>query len=339
MSEAPGAALGPETTLEAGATPGDGQDRRQLLAAALDALPEGAEEAAPGPVEAAPAAAAAKPGEAAPAAAAAPVEAAAATSAPASWKQEHHELFAKADPALQAYITQRETEMRQGIEPLIPKAKFADEVNGVIGRYQANIQAAGVPAVAAIDTLMQADNILRNAPLEQKIAYVKQLLPQYGIDLSGIDWAANAVDPRMATLERELHNLRNTITPVVQQQADSQNQALLSEIEAFSADKPHFKAVQPHMSQLLLGGKATSLQDAYDQAMEPWAPILSDAEAGRQAAAKAAERKAADDAAKAARAAAVQVRSSTPGRAATPPKAQDRRSMLAEQLDGVGERV
>jgi hypothetical protein len=312
---------GPEATLETDAASGEGSDRRAMLAAALDALPEGSDEGAAPAEAAAPDAAAADaapggpardekgrftakeggeggepPQAAAPAAtppqAAETPPAAPDVAAPASWRREMHEAFSKADPALREYIVQRE------------------------------------------------DHILRNAQPETKRAYARQLLQEYGVDLSQEDWSAptGAPDPRLSQLQNELQSLRTTVQSFQQQQTDSQNQALLSDIEAFKADKPHFEAIRPAMAQLLQSGKATDLQDAYDQAMKPWASVLADADAARQAAAEAERRKAADQAAKQAKAAAVSPRSSTPSRA-PPAKAPDRRAMLAEQLDGLDERV
>lgn len=329
MSEAPGAALGPETTLETGADAAQGTDRRQMLATALEALPEAE---APEEGEA--------PAAAAPASADAPAEAVAAPTVtpPSSWAKEQHELYAKADPALQQYIAKREDDMRKGVETLIPKAKMADEFERTVAPFRQNMAASGVEPIAAVQTLMQADHILRNAPMDQKVAYARQLLTQYGVDMSGTDWTNVAVDPRMAALQNELQSLRNQLTPIVQQQTDSQNQALLSEIETFKADKPHFEAVRPAMVQLLQSGAATSFQDAYDQAITPWSSLLTEAEQGRQAAALAEQRAAADKAAKTARAAAVSPRTSAPG-GSPAPKAKDRREMLAELIDGVGSRV
>jgi hypothetical protein len=361
---------GPEATLETDAASGEGSDRRAMLAAALDALPEGSDEGAAPAEAAAPDAAAADaapggpardekgrftakeggeggepPQAAAPAAtppqAAETPPAAPDVAAPASWRREMHEAFSKADPALREYIVQREEEIRRGVEPLIPKARFADEFDKVIANYQGNLQAAGnLHPLAAVHQLMQADHILRNAQPETKRAYARQLLQEYGVDLSQEDWSAptGAPDPRLSQLQNELQSLRTTVQSFQQQQTDSQNQALLSDIEAFKADKPHFEAIRPAMAQLLQSGKATDLQDAYDQAMKPWASVLADADAARQAAAEAERRKAADQAAKQAKAAAVSPRSSTPSRA-PPAKAPDRRAMLAEQLDGLDERV
>jgi hypothetical protein len=92
------------------------------------------------------------------------------------------------------------------------------------------------------------------------------------------------------------------------------------------------------MIQLLQSGVATTLQDAYDKALRLDDQLFARQQQSIQAAALAERKASADRAAKAARAAAVSVRSSTPG-APSAAKASDRRSLLAEQFDGMSDRL
>ena len=343
MSELTSASVGIEATLE-GAPSTD--TRREQLSAALDALPEGQDDA-PEPASDGPARgpdgkfASKTPSDPAETTKEAPEPEAPEpwNQPPTSWKKDYHEAFAKADPALRQYITERENQMRQGIEPLIPKAKFADEVNNVVSRYEANIQAAGVPVVSAIQTLMEADNILRNAPMAQKQAYARQLLAQYGVDMGDGSYVEPPpVDPTISALQAELAQVRGTVQTWQQQQQQAEQQTLLSEIQQFGAEHEHFETLKPVMSDMLLKGFATDLKDAYNKALRLDENLFSATQAGSQAQAAEAEKKAAaDKAAKTAKAAAVSVKSSTPG-SQPPPKAQDRRALLESQLDALNER-
>jgi hypothetical protein len=92
------------------------------------------------------------------------------------------------------------------------------------------------------------------------------------------------------------------------------------------------------MIQLLQSGMATDLQDAYEKAIRLDPNLFDAVQQSKQAEVDAAKRMAANKAVKSARAAAVSVKSSTPGTATTT-KAQDRRSLLAEQFDAVSERL
>ena len=55
--------------------------------------------------------------------------------APASWKKDYHDVWQTADPKMQEYAWQREEQMRKGVEPLISKAQFADQINEVVNPY------------------------------------------------------------------------------------------------------------------------------------------------------------------------------------------------------------
>ena len=82
---------------------------------------------------------------------------------------------------------------------------------------------------------------------------------------------------------------------------------------------------------------AKDLDDAYQKAIRLDNDLFTKHQQASQGAADAAKREASNRAAKAAKAAAVSVKSSTPG-AATSTKAQDRRSLLMEQFDNLNER-
>jgi hypothetical protein len=219
----------PDTTLETGADPNKAPDRREGLAAALDALEPADVGEATTPAPEAPQAVTTAPEatETAP-------EPEPWSAPPASWKKQAA-LWEGLPPEAKQYAFQREEEMRRGVEPLIPKAKFADEVNGVLNQYQQNLQAAGVPPVAAIQTLMQADHILRNAPADQKRAYAMQLLQQYGVDL-GEGFTPEPVDPRYAALEGRVNQVWSTVQSTQQQAAQQQQEAMETEISSSGFD-------------------------------------------------------------------------------------------------------
>jgi len=258
---------------------------------------------------------------------------------PSSWKRDYHEPWQSVDPKVREYVWQREEEMRSGIEPMKAKAQFADQMNKAMEPYMPTIQGLGIDAPTAIQALMQADYTLRNSPPAQKRAYLAELASQYGINLGdeGYDQQVNPIDPAIYELRNELNNVRGEVVGWKRQQEEVQNQTLLSEIEQFATQADYFEDARPTMIQLLNAGMATDLQDAYEKAIR-FDPNLSEqVQQSRQAEADAARRKANNTAAKSAKAAAVSVRSSTPGFQPTT-KAQDRRSMLLEQFDSVSER-
>jgi phage terminase small subunit len=319
--------------------------RRELLSAQFDEV----EAAAPEPERAQPAQAE-KPrdevGKFAKAAAAAPTEEKTEEDPvwrrpPASWKKDYHETWNLADDKLKQYAWQRESEMKAGVEPLISKAQFADQMQEVLNPYMNTIQGLGIDAPKAVKALMEADHALRYSNPQEKRQYFARLAQSYGVNLNDVGYDLPQqvnVDPTIYALQNELNNVRGEVQGWKQQQEQQQNQALLGEINNFSQKAEHFEEARPAMIQLLQSGMATDLDDAYEKAIRLSPELFDAVQSGRQAEADATKRAAANTAAKRARAAAVSVKGSTPG-TVTNTKAQDRRSLLAEQFDNISDRL
>jgi hypothetical protein len=257
---------------------------------------------------------------------------------PASWKKDYHEVWTTADPKLKEYAWQREEEMKKGVEPLLSKAQFADQIQQAIEPYQNNLRTLGIAPPQAIKALMDADNVLRHGTPQQKAQMFSTLSQQYGVNLGEIsNLQQQPVDPTVSMLQNELYSVRNEVMTWKQQQEAAQNQALLGEINTFAEKAEFFEDARPTMIQLLNSGMAQNLDDAYNKALRLDEALSGKLQQSLQAKTEAAKRESANKAAKSARAAAVSVKSSTPG-VNTATKAQDRRSLLAEQIDSLNER-
>jgi len=254
---------------------------------------------------------------------------------PASWKKDYHEAWTTADPKLKEYAWQREEEMKAGVQPLLSKAQFADQMQQAIEPYMQNIRGLGIEAPQAVKALMEADNVLRHGSPQQKQAYFAQLAQQYGINMGETQF--QPTDPNFYAIQNELAQVRGEVLNWKQQQENAQNEVLLNEINQFQAKAEYFEEARPTMIQLLNSGVAKDLDDAYQKAIRLDNDLFTKHQQASQGAADAAKRNQSNRAAKAARAAAVSVKSSTPG-AATSTKAQDRRSLLMEQFDNMNER-
>ena len=254
---------------------------------------------------------------------------------PASWKKDYHEAWTTADPKLKEYAWKREEEMRAGVQPLLTKAQYADQMQQAIEPYMNNIRGLGIEAPQAVKALMEADNVLRHGSPQQKQAYFAQLAQQYWINMGEVQ--IQPTDPNFYAIQNELAQVRGEVLNWKQQQENAQNEALLSEINQFQSKAEYFEEARPTMIQLLNSGVAKDLDDAYQKAIRLDNDLFTKHQQASQGQADAAKREASNRAAKAARAAAVSVKSSTPG-AATSTKAQDRRSLLMEQFDNLNER-
>ena len=267
--------------------------------------------------------------------------------APASWKKEYHEHWAKADPKMQEYAWQREEQMKRGVEPLLSKAQFADAMNEALQPYLPTIQGLGLKPEQAVAALAQADYTLRNSAPAQKMQYLAQLAASYGINLNqamqggqqgGQQIAQNSVDPMVYQLQNELNTVRGEVMGWKQQQEMAENQTLLSEINSFSMSAEHFEEARPTMIQLLQSGVAETLDDAYEKAIRLDSDLFDKVQSAKQV--DFAQRQATEKnrAVKIARAAAVSVRGSTPG-TNTAPKAHSRRAMLEEAFEESNSRL
>jgi hypothetical protein len=255
---------------------------------------------------------------------------------PASWKKDYHEIWKTADPKLQEYAWQREEQMRAGVEPLIQKAQFADQMHEVIQPYMNTIRGLGIEPTQAVKALMEADHTLRNSDPQTRMQYFMQLAQSYGINLGNQPMAP--VDNTVYSLQNELNKIRGEIGSWKEAQEQQQNMALLGEINNFATKAEYFEEARPAMIQLLNSGLAQTLEEAYDKAIRLTPELFETVQQQHNAKVQQQRSMEANRAAKAARAAAVSVRSSTPG-SNTASKAQDRRSLLEEQFGEINVRV
>ena len=202
--------------------------------------------------------------------------------APASWKKDYHEVWQTADPRMQEYAWQREEQMRKGVEPLISKAQFADQINEVVNPYLQTIQGMGLDTPRAVKALLEADHMLRTSDGQQKLQLFSRLAQQYGVNLNEVNMP-QGIDPTIYALQNELNNVRGEVIGWKQQQEQAQNQQLLGEIEKFSAKAEYFEEARPTMIQLLQSGVAQTLEDAYEKAVRLDPELFDSVQVSKQA--------------------------------------------------------
>jgi len=258
---------------------------------------------------------------------------------PASWKKDYHDVWQTADDRMKEYAWQREEQMKAGVQPLMEKARIADQFNEVLTPYMETIRGLGMDAPKAVKALMEADHALRYSDPQQKQQLFMRLAQQYGVNLGDMSQLQQQmVDPNISALQQELNRVRGEVMSWKEQQEQVQNQSLLSEIDSFAMRAEHFEEARPTMISLLQSGVATTLEDAYEKALRLDDNLYQQVQQSRQAQVETQQKVVANQAAKKARAAAVSVRSAAPG-ATTATKAQDRRSLLAEQFDSMADRL
>lgn len=261
---------------------------------------------------------------------------------PASWNNKPHlrEPWKTVDPKIREAMWQREEEMNAGVLPLKEKAKLADQINEVAAPYMNTIRGLGVDLPKAVQGLMYADNVLRNAPRDQARAYLLQLAQTYGIQLGdGIaDQNQPPADPYIHQVRNELNSVRGEMQAWKQQQEEAANAAKMAEINRFKLKAEFFDEALPTMQMLATAGVSDDIEVLYNKAIRLDEDLSEKVAQRTQSQAQAVQSAAAHKAAQAAKAAAVSVKTSTPG-VQTSTKAQDRRAVLEEAFSNIEGRL
>jgi len=261
---------------------------------------------------------------------------------PSTWKKEYVQIWDKMEKGEQIskedfskfaeYANQRESEYKKGVSTYKAEADRARAYENAIAPFADNLSKRGIQPAQYIENLVRAEQILTNAPYEQKVQVFHKLAADYGIQLN--NGQATQLDPYTQQLMSQLNMVNQEVSSIKGRFAQEENQRLMNEIEKYRSDTekyPHFDVVREEMAQLLELGKAQDLETAYKKAVrmndEVWSleqeRLLHDA---KQAAIKA------QQVAKA-KAAAVSPRSTTPsGKVTEPGDKKDRRSLIADQL-------
>jgi hypothetical protein len=193
-------------------------------------------------------------------------ETATAVQPPASWSAEAKAEWANLPPKAQKYIAEREAEVHRGFTKLDEERNLGKSMREVLTPYMSTINALGATPTQAVQSLLNADHVLRNGNPQAKTQLISQLAHQFGVDLSAVVAGAPAPDRNVQELQQQVQQLTAFISQQQQQASQQTAASLMTEIQAFSADKPHFETLRPVMADLLQGGHAKNLQEAYDLA-------------------------------------------------------------------------
>ena len=266
---------------------------------------------------------------------------------PSTWKKEYVQIWDKMEAGEQIskedftkfaeYANQRESEYKKGVSTYKAEADRARAYEEAVAPYTNDLQKRGIKPEQYISNLARADQILTNAPMEQKVQIFQRLAQEYGVQLNG-SGQMQQFDPYTQQLMNQLNQVNQEVSSIKGRFAEEENQRLMNEIEKYRSDVekyPHFDVVREEMAQLLELGKAQDLETAYKKAVrmndDVWAMeqdrLLSDA---KQKALKAQQ-------VQKAKAAAVSPRSVTPnGQVSGGSDKKDRRALLAEQMEANG---
>lgn len=170
-------------------------------------------------------------------------------------------------------LLRREQAVEQGFEGYKNHAELGRNVETVMAPYMATVNKFGVSPDVAIKELFNSDHILRYGSQQEKLGMVHRLFKDYGINpqdyFGALQGQQQQVDPALQPVYQELQTLKQQQQDWLREQQQREQSSLTSEIERAKEGKPHFDAVRNDMANLLNGGMAKDLNEAYDMAI--WA--------------------------------------------------------------------
>lgn len=197
--------------------------------------------------------------------------------APGDLTADEAAAWAKLTPEAQKLLASyalRSQQSRTGVATELDGLKKRYEpVGKSLERYQSLLEQLGATPDQVISGLMPYYAALATGAPEQKRQALDTLARHFGVDLAPPKQteADEYVDPEIAQLRKEISELKRLSTGTVQTFEQMQRAQVNSVIENFKAAKdekgspkhPYFERVESRMEQLIRGGAAVGLDDAY----------------------------------------------------------------------------
>jgi hypothetical protein len=282
---------------------------------------------------------------------------------PSSWKKDHWTRWERlaSDPELaplQDYIEQREQDFAKGVSTYKAQWDQAAPLLEAMQPFMPELQQHGIQPQLWIQNLGNAHRTLAMGSPEQKLQMFAKLATEYGVPLNAVSQVMGVpngqqlgqvpfIDPQFAHLAQTLNAVKNEFDQFKTIQQQQEQVRLQTEVDQFKAtvDQDLFEAAKPVMAQLLETGMASDLKTAFEKAIRVDDSLWQQHQAAEQArqaeAAKAeAEKRQKEEAERIAqkKAAAVSPKSASPTGPTTTGGGKDRRSLIAEQLEGLSGR-
>lgn len=207
--------------------------------------------------------------------------------APASWRPEVREHWAKLPESVRSEVARREAEVQRTLQETAQARQYAEQINRAFQPYEAYIKAEGANPLQVIDNLMGTAVRLRTATGPELAGLMAGMVNQFGtgrfgnqfIEMLDSALAGNAPkgDPQQHQLQQVIQQQLAPVQQFMQQfqQAQAAQQAQVaqraqSEVEQFLSKTEFGNDVREEMADLLevasRRGQELSLVDAYKQA-------------------------------------------------------------------------
>lgn len=184
---------------------------------------------------------------------------------PSSWKKDYEAHWSSLDPSLQDYLQQREADYAKGVSTYKNQWDMAAPLVQAIEPFRPILEQHNVDPSTWISNLGRAHSTLALGTPEQKMQMFYQLANDYGVPIG--EMTGQGSDPQFSMLAQKLNAIENQWSSFQNQQQQTEQQVLQSEIQSFKEANPHFDDVRDTMAGLLQAGMADDLQSAYEKAI------------------------------------------------------------------------
>lgn len=203
---------------------------------------------------------------------------------PRTWKPIPSNDWAKLPANVREEIYRREQDIFSGINQYRELALVGQEINKASAPYRHLFAASNTSPADVYKNFLAAHIQLSSGSPAQRQATLKQLAQNYRLTPGDFGWNVAAgqdgnqqtaqpqqpvIDPTVERLHSTVSRLESQIARQTELEAVRERSALENEVVQFASANPYFNDVAESMAQLIQGGVAKTLQEAYQHAI--WA--------------------------------------------------------------------
>lgn len=204
---------------------------------------------------------------------------------PSSWKPEEVAGWEALPPHVQAAVHRREADFHSRLAELEPHRNLSEGFTKMLAPYAQVMQDYNVNPWDHVSSLLSAHATLMFGSPEQKVAILRDVIAQTGIDSAKLVAGDPApYDPQQQALQQEIHRLQRTLSGVVGEVSTSRLAEMERQVEAFARqpENVYFEDLLPDMIRLMKENPNQTLSQVYERAL--WAnPVTKAKEIDRRA--------------------------------------------------------
>ena len=182
-----------------------------------------------------------------------------------AWKKEAQTALSALPPETQRYIIEREQQFHKGIQQYKEDAQRGRTLSNAFAPHMEYLEQLQVAPETAIGKLLETERALRTGTPEAKSQMLVRLAHDYGIDVAGLTKVQ--FDPYSYQLEQRLAQQQAMLDQLSQSRQMAEQAQITQTIEQFAQTREHFSTVRETMADLLDKGFAADLDDAYEKAI------------------------------------------------------------------------